>query len=614
MTTDVAEPSAEEVLEHLRHDTPLWCDQLAKIRTKDKRVVRFVLNDAQRALEGMLAAQREAGKPQRLIALKARQVGVSTYVQAKLIQGGTLMPNFSGLCLAHDRETGAKLYQMGDRMYRNLPNEPELRPPVRHYQRARFMHWGAEQVDGTLFPDSSYLVDTAGEAEAGRGGSYTAVHASEFAFWPNPIDKLTALQGAVPDDDPDSLFVIESTANGGNYFKDLWDAAFGGHSEWAAFFWPWWKEPGYARPFVNEAEREAFKIGEGPYAEGEQVLVDPGPIDTTTGLPQPLTLEQLHWRRWMLANKYKLDKFKQEYPATPEEAFVATGRKVFDPTQVAFLLAATEKTDPRIPTEENPGPLHAKLVSTKTEKMVGRLGPIEVQVGPKFKPRRELGPLETAEWKLWVPEPDPKTGYVIGVDVSEGISDSDPEDGEPAYHAIEVIDHKTGLQAAEYVSRIDPDLLARECYLAALFFNQAYVAVEKTGPGNAVVLRLYHDYHYPFTYFRKDHDRRSNEKVSDRLGWDTSRATKPILIANAEEMLREGSTGIRSRELASEMQTYVRAQRTAKTLPERGKFSDRLMAWMIAKQVALEKPLKLPDQRRGEGIFRTYQARDPVTG
>ena len=162
-----------------------------------------------------------------------------------------------------------------------------------------------------------------------------------------------------------------------------------------------------------------------------------------------------------------------------------------------------------------------------------------------------------------------------------------------------MIDHQSREQVCEYKSRTDEDLLARHCYLTALFYNRAWIAVEITGGwGYPVARTVWQDFGHSLTYTRTDHARRM-ERSQDRLGWDTTPATKPILIANARELLRTETHGINSRELVSEMLTYVRLDDKGKTGPNPGSQSDLLMAWMIAQQIANEKPiLKLrgPDE------------------
>jgi len=604
---------SDEVAERLREDTPFYARHLLKIADKRGQIVPFNFSPAQIALDAALEKQRAEGKPMRAVILKARQIGFSTAVQGKLIQRATTRPNYNVVVVAHDRDTGAKLYRIGKRMYDLLPDDPAWKPELAGTRRGRELHFlnGGKRAlsQGGGFPDSVYLVDTAGEFQAGRGGTYQAVHASEAAFWDDLVTKLTALKNAVPSH-PDSMFIIESTANGHNDFKGLWDDAEAGVNDYVPFFWPWWKEEQYSLPFANEDEKARFRIGDtsqSRFAEGEQELFDPGPIDSMTGEHCPLTVEQLHWRRRTIANESsgKFEQFMQEYPATPQEAFVASARQVFDPHLMRGVLIRTRISDPRDPSPD--GPALGKLVATKQSRRTLPSGDtVSIPGAAKFVPASKLQLGEASDWRFWHDPASPYTDQaVIGVDVSGGAPEV--EGAQPAYHAIEVIDHKTREQLAEYRSRVDSDLLAEQIYLACLHFNRPWCAIEITGSwGVPPADRLWRGYHYPFMYFRhsvgKKMDRQENQ-----LGWDTNARTRPLLLAHAAELLREDTHGIKSFGLAMEMSTLVREE-SGKIAPERGKYSDRFMAWAIAQYVAQTQPLK-----RDFSKPAPQQIRDPVT-
>lgn len=599
------ELSAEERagLERLRRDAPLYAETCLKIVDKAANLVPFKYKLAQRKLWQTLVEQREAGKPMRVVVLKARQVGISTMSQGLLIQRCTLYNNHSALVVAHDLETGGKLYDIGHRMYNHLPGEPgssPIKPATRGYHRSRMMHFANKGEPGTpVYPDSRYLVNTANEPEAGRGGTYHSMHLSEVAFWADIERKMRNLLQAVPDR-PDTLIVVESTANGHNAFKDFWDDAEAGRNDFIPFFFPWHEEPEYVRPFNSERERNTFRPGDtsqSPYAEGEQELLR----------EYDLSLEQLNWRRYTIANKLSgsIEGFQQEYPASPEEAFIATGRRVFDSKRVKGILVSTRLTDPTSNDPETPAACKRAIFTAKNR--ITRVGPTgdTVYVPEGIEVEYNV-PFGQQPFKLWLPDPPKDRHYVIGVDVASGIM---PEGNkEPDYSTIQVIDHQSREQVAEYKAHIEPLPLADLVYMAAKHFNDAWVAVEVTGShGLPTARRLYFDYGYPFMYVRRSHDSRA-ERMENRIGWSTDVRTKPILEATAEELLRLENHGIRSRALAEEMLTYVRNER-GKTGAEPGKHDDLLIAWMIAQQVANELQPKIV-QRQTQAFVPV----NPVTG
>lgn len=610
----------QELLEQLRA-LPLedYCREFIQIVNKRREVVAFEFNEGQRAFESTLRERFVLqDKPARAIILKARQIGFSTQQQARMIRDTTLNANRRGLVVAHELDAAGGLFGMGQTMYSRLPEgEPELKPPTRAHKRGRFIHFAPPERDawmkGNLYPDSQYQVDTANEATGGRSKTYDYLHLSEVAFWENSIEKLVGLLQTVPDE-PGTWIILESTANGPNLFKDEWDKAVRGESDYLPFFWPWWKEPSY-RLELTEAERRNFKPGRGSFAEGELELLDPGPVDDLTSEHVPLDLEQLAWRRATIRNKTlgKLEMFQQEYPASPQEAFLASGRHVFDQRRVAQILVSCDLSDPVNPTEANPGPLLGGFAAGAHRVEAARAGSsLEIPTSAVWVPEGEWAGDEP--FRVWLPldkggkpdpgthpppagadKPPPRRQFVIGADVSGGRMSEGATDAD--YHAIQAIDHRTREQVACYRSHIDPDVLARHLFLLGLYLSadnlmQApYIAVEVTGGwGLPVARRLYFDYGYPFVYIRTRLESRFDAE-DDRLGWNTGPNTKPIMEALGAELLREGIDGIKDRQTALEFTTYVRNEK-GKTGAEDGRHDDLLIAWLIAQQVGTEEALR----------------------
>lgn len=614
-------PAGEVSAEVMLAAFELYCRFCLKIVTKQGHKVPFELNAGQRALVRKLFEMRARGLPMRAVILKARQIGFSTLAQALTIWRTTLSQNHRAIVIAHDLDTGGMLFKMGRTMYLNLPTEediglPELKPPVSAYKRSRFMAFGSSAANawqsGEVGVDSEYNVSTASEPEGGRGSTPRTVHGSEVAMWPDIDGKTTSVASAVPDDF-DTMILWESTAKGFNGFKDIWDDAEAGRSGFLPFFWAWWQHEEYRMEFADEGERAEFRPGDidqSPYAEREPSLLDPGPLNYETGEHHPLSLEQLRWRRWAIANKCagKLDKFNEEFPTEPEDAFLSTGSKVFEGVHIRRIQRA----------EVCPPDHQGALEATERPLRAGAHGAVEVPLGPKFTETKKLMPGISPDWKFWIDlEEDeqtkelrpPKDGlYVIGVDVSGGVSEA--EEGEPAFHAIEVIDHRTRQQVAEYSSRVDVPLFTEHVFLTAHWFNEAWLGIEITGSYGAPVARTcVQDWRYRFNYMRHVHDQRM-DKEQKKVGWDTRPNTKPLLLARGEEIIKQEATGIRSMELTREMLTYIRND-SGKTMPERGKFSDRLMAWLIAQQIATELPLRAPKPARRRPPRRPA---NPITG
>ena len=571
----------EQVRWRLANDYPFYSETCLRIVDTSAQMVPFTLRPVQHRFWDVLETQRVEGRPQRAIVLKARKVGISTQVQGIMMQRITQAEHLRALVVAQDNDTAGELFGIGEKMHAYLPSELGVKPPIASRLRGRELYFGeptrSMREQGHLGLDSSLKVDTAREAEAGRGFTYHLLHLSEVGFWPDP-KKMLALINAVPDQ-PGTMVVQESTANGYNHFREAFVMALEGKSDYAPFFSPWLEEPTYQRAFLTEEERQDFigSIGDGPYGEDEPALY-------TVGVPVgdqivKATPEQLNWRRWAIANKAQGDlrSFQQEYPARWEEAFLATGSTVFSMQLVGRLLAQTDETDK----QAEVGRIEPESWETKRV----RFQDVQIPRNPGWKPQPYA--LDTGVWRVWE-QPQEDQRYVVACDPMSG------EDSEKhAFHSIQVLNHVTLEQAAEYASREDPDLLAVQIYLAANYWNRGWVAVEKTGGyGLSIIRRLYRDWGYPLLYSMPKLDQRT-ERMEHRFGWDTQRRTKPILEDGAREVLRTGTregerVGINSRQLAHEMTTYVRDD-LGRTGPQDGYFSDRLMAYMIALQVAHEK-------------------------
>lgn len=945
--------------ERLKYETPLFARAAAKIINKRAELVPAEPRPWQLRFDAALEAQRQAGLPMRAIVLKSRKLGYSSWVQIKLMQRLTQLPNRKGMVVAHDTDTANELFEIGRVIYEHLP--PEIKPPLANMRNskgtAKFMQFGERARAAVTGLNSMIEVDTAKEVQSGRGYTLHYLHLSEVAFWQDE-GKLTSLLNAVPYE-PETMIVLESTANGHNFFRERWIAAEEGTSRYVPVFAGWTEDPDARLPFRSDEERERFieSIGTGPWGDDEPRLIE----------EFGCTPEQLNWRRMMIVDQTesKVEKFKQEYPAcltaemrvstdqgivriadagealctesgpikrwgrqvpsqiyrlrtkdgrilrgthdhpvqtdqgliwlsklkpgmrvelrqprfaqadytferpgflggqhviqmtpklgrflgyfmgdgswhddtlsiacdakdsdviedvadlvgafvaqpkhreivrvqgrkgcvelrthrralrasleclglvgtngsggwrreicvpesiwrssratvreflrglfeadgsssarvvrwasskelfardvqllllgfginapmrpclkragsgheyiswvldlgaegsrrfhdeigfigarkragrsepshigrpalrrpmwdevaevvedgfeatydftmdtedhlfmaqgivthnTPDEAFIASGRQVFSPVLVSKVLDRTRITDPAVPTPVHPGPLKGVLTVGQAEHKVSPRGPVEVPISALWVPAQATGfAVDHPFWRVWEP-PQEKGQYVLAADPA---SDEEASQGasELAFHAAYVLDHKSLEQVAEYRFRGDPDQFATQIHLGALYFNHAWLAVERTGGwGLSILHKLWVEYRYPKLYFRRKLDAKE-DKMEQRLGWDTQRSSKRMLEDGARQVLREGTHGIKSSILGRELTTYIR-KANGSTGPDKHTQADLLMAWMIAHQVALEKPTR-PDTPSGPVSTVTRPIHNPRLG
>lgn len=629
----MATPNVEEVKRRLLSEPPRYAG-VVKIIDKRGEQVSLVPRPAQLLVEDALKRQRDAGLPERIIVLKSRQTGISTWIEVgHMLPRCTLQQNRKGLVVAHDNDTAGSLFGMAHNGYVNLPEEEWIKPPLVSIHNSesgrKLMHWGEpsriKRARGELGLNSQLRIDTAKEVSAGRGKTIHLLHCSEVAHWPDP-GKAASLLAAVPNE-PGTLIVLESTANGRNFFEQRWKRAERGEGSFVPVFIGWTIDPDCRTAFPTEDERAAFveTIGEGPYGADEAMLIERFGV----------TPEQLYWRRLTIVDECDGDlaTFKQEYPSSPAEAFKGSGNHAFSFVYIERAIEQAGRCDP----PEGAGLGDGLLLPSGTRPRRVHDGEVDVPVGALWVPRTATGFGDAKDWwRLWeypydveklgqrhergeitqaqfdeLVVPDRARGqYVIAADVSGG--EEATSTGDRAYHAVQVINHHTLEQVAQWRSRCDADQLVTQLLLAGLFFNGALIAVETTGAwGLPVIRQLRRRYGYRWLYRRRPVGQRQ-EKAQELDGWDTNRRTKPLLEANLTELLREGTHGMRSLLLADELTTYIR-DANGKTRPDSDAFSDLLMAYMIGQYVAQQvppRPEKRPGERRGGG----WEPHNPVTG
>ena len=163
--------------------------------------------------------------------------------------------------------------------------------------------------------------------------------------------------------------------------------------------------------------------------------------------------------------------------------------------------------------------------------------------------------------------------YVLGVDTAEGLAHGD-------YSCIQVLDVRTGEQAACWHGHIPPDNLAEEVHMLGLWYNDALCCVESNNHGLTTIVQLRH-LGYP-NMFRKRSVNKVTNKVSQEFGWKTTRTTKPLLIDDLSMALRNDELKLFDRNTINELKTYVRNERgTMSGSP----FDDRVMALALSNQM-----------------------------
>ncbi len=272
-----------------------------RVRNKKRGLVRLRPNRAQTEFARTCT--------HRNIVLKARQMGITTYVAARFFVQTITRPGTMTVQVAHDQESAEEIFKIVHRFWENLPDAMKRGALTRSRANVRQM----------VFPrlDSEYRVATAADVNAGRGLTIHNLHCSEVARWlRDPAEALASLRAAVP---ADGDIVLESTPNGaGGVFYDEWQHA--NETGYTRHFFPWWYDDEYRD-----------KAGSGKVRplnpEEEELVVRAGLRD-----------EQIAWRRTNRAQLRKLA--AQEYAEDPVSCFLASGECVFELEAIDRALAA----------------------------------------------------------------------------------------------------------------------------------------------------------------------------------------------------------------------------------------------------------------------------------
>jgi hypothetical protein len=269
-------------------------EKMLCIRTREGQLKRLIANPAQRAFEERCGRQN--------IVLKARQMGMTTWVSARFFLRTITTPGTLTLQVAHTREAAEGIFATVRRMWEGLPED--LREGPLRLARANT----GQMVFGEI--DSEFRISSAAELNAGRGLSVQNLHCSEVSRWPGDARMtLAGLRAALA---PQGEMVLESTPNGAyGAFYEEWCAATdeaNADGEIVRHFFPWWMEPAYVGAPVAQESMSAE----------ESSLVE----------RHGLTGEQIGFRRG-LERTYGLLR-AQEFAEDPESCFRTTGSCCFD--------------------------------------------------------------------------------------------------------------------------------------------------------------------------------------------------------------------------------------------------------------------------------------------
>lgn len=392
------------------------------------------------------------------IVLKARQIGFSTLAATFAFWLAFFWSDRFIVMLSKTEREATKLLQKAKYIYKFLPDW--------------LKHSGPELIQNNVlkmnFGNDSMIESLPSANEPARGESVYLAIIDEMAFLPNPEEAWASIE---PIADVGGRVICLSTAKGeDNIFFQLWQGSQTGTNRFKGVFFPW-----------------------SANTDRDQTWYDAQALE----LPE----WQLH----------------QEYPSNPEEAFIRSGRPVFDIDVVKqFVL-------------EKPTKGFMKKLS---------------DVRNSFTFESSGGPMSI--WKL----PEFGAVYVVGADVAEGLARGD-------YSSAHVVDAKSGIVVAHWHGHVDPDKFGEEIlYSIGFFYNEALIGVESNNHGLTTLTSL-HKAGYNNLYRQRKLNQR-NPQETETLGWKTTALTKPLAIDELSANIRDGILDVRCEYTQAELKTYVR--------------------------------------------------------
>jgi len=539
----------------LKLNRRLYIKEQLKIKNQSAKIVSFELNIIQEKVDEVVSKLEDAGKPVRIKILKARREGMTTYVAGKIFHNTVTNPNIDSLVISHEPQSTDAIFDIYKLFYESL--EDIFRPMCRYDNKNELVFDNPNDKERLINRGfkSKIKVATANKLQLGRASLNRNLHGSEVGFWKNARTLMTAVLQTVPDLIGTSVF-LESTANGvGNWWQISFMRSWRKEDDYVALFFAWFDFPDYQR----EVTKLEAKVIIQTLTDEEDILIK----------NHKCTVQQLAWRRWMIINKCQndLDIFHQEYPSTVEEAFISSGRPVFNRTK-----------------------LQLQNLRNGVRGYLEQMGD-DIENCEFIKDRK-------GELIIYT-KPNSNRSYVIGGDVAEGeLIESETEDIVEAfeqkkgdYSVLVVIDSKTRNVVAVWRGHIDPDLLGDRAVELAYYYNEALIAIEANKDGGTTNKKIYKLYPRRKIYFHEIVDTARNKRTK-KMGWLTDKKTRPFVISEVRAYIRDIDGKMNDKNIFSECMTFIVTE-SGKPNAEAGCYDDCVFAFGIALNVLNKYAFKL---------------------
>lgn len=572
--------AVELMLRRLRHkyDFIHWAYMCIRIKAKTGGRVRFKLNYAQIQVLLKCEELRKSGKPIDIIICKARQWGGSTFsIFYQMWLALKWKESHSFVVAAQNKTVAKSIVRMLTQAVKSYPAWDLGLPEEETLQLAN--------VDDTCYEfrdshkqrvrDHDIYVGTIKEPDGIRGFATSGAHYSEVGVWDDtperrPGDLIRSIAGGIPVM-PYTMQVMESTPKGaGNFFHETWRNAKEGTSNFNAVFIPWFYIPHDTLP-IDDYDEFIKWLVEGKDDDHPQGKWKDSGKHYWWLWTLGATLEGINWYRYkrLSYNDYAL--MASEAPSDDIEAFQFSGTKVFDFREVDAMRATCK--DPMA---------EGELVSDAGK---GK----EVLKNIRFIAKRQ-GDLKI--WEFPDKEATISNRYLTVVDVGGRSKKAD-------WSVIRVFDRfmMTMGGKPELVAQMryhtDHDLLAYDAMRIAEYYNHSLLVFEsntletkdkeRDTDGNMIeyildtIASLYTN-----LYARKQTAEQIEKGEPKRWGFHTNTGTKPGLIANLQECIRDQLYVERFNPCLDEMAMYQKNDKGQFSAPAgEGNHDDMLMCTAI---------------------------------
>lgn len=539
----------------IKHDFCFWAALYVYIKRKGGgEDIRFRLNRPQRRLVSKFEQLRLAGKPIRIILLKARQWGGSTVTQIYMAWLQLVhKTGLNSLIVGHVKDASTEVKDMFDRMIKKYPTSLlyEIGDTYNENEPKLTGVGGMINIQRIPQRNCKIKIGTAESPDSARGGDYNLVHCTEVGLWKKTEGKTpeqivrSACSGVLLE--PYTMIVYESTANGtGTFFHREYEAAKQGKSQFEAFFVSWYEIEQYSMAIEDINTFASWLY--------ENRNNDNAPSDREVSgrylwwlWTQGASLEAIHW--------YVLERMKyndqgnmaSEFPSDDVEAFVHSGARVFDKYKVEELRPAC-----------------------KVPRYIGDVYADKDEGADALKKVRFVEDKQGLLWIWALPEIDEEetiaNRYLVIVDIGGRSNKAD-------YSVIVVLDRLFMMDGgkpsivAQWYGHIDMDILAWKAAQIATFYDNALLVIESNtiethdkersvdGDQSSFLLNQIKDV-YPNLYARKQSEEDIINKVPRKYGFHTNVSTKPMIISTLVKVIRDGLYVERDARCLDEYLTY----------------------------------------------------------